>query len=218
VPGAIIAAVSILIIMIYLYLTWWRPRQLRWGATNEEIRCIMPGDEIVGLPSFNATRAVTIQASPSEIYPWIVQMGLNRAGWYSYDLLDNLGRKSEEEVLPIFQNVQVGTLIPMSPNNNLGLWVKGFKTDGWMLWWDKKGNATWVWGIYPKGRCDCRLVSRKRIKYQWVGRGIFFNILIEFFDILMMRKCMLGIKRRAELIAVKNPVLPHRASSKKKPL
>jgi hypothetical protein len=217
VPGTVIAAVFILIITIYLYITWWRPRQLRWGATDEEIRRPMLGDEIVGSPSFDATRAVTIKASPSEIYPWIVQMGLNRAGWYSYDLLDNLGRRSEEQILPIFQNVQVGTLIPMSPNNNYGLWVKEFKTDESMLWWDKKGNATWAWGIYPKGKCDCRLVSRIRIKYQWVGIEIFFNVLIEFFDILMMRKCMLGIKRRAESIAVKNPVLPHRASSKKKP-
>ena len=198
VPGAIIAAVFIFIITVYLYFTWWRPLQLRWGATNEEIRRIMPGDEIVEAPAFNATRAVTIKASPSEIYPWIVQMGLNRAGWYSYDLLDNLGRKSEEEILPIFQNVQVGTLIPMSPNNNYGLWVKEFKTEEWMLWWDKKGNATWAWGIYPQGKCDCRLVSRIRIKYQWVRIEILFNVLIEFFDILMMRKCMLGIKRRAE--------------------
>ena len=203
VPGAIIAAVSILIITIYLYLSWWRPRQIRWGATDEEIRRSMPGDDLVGTPSFNATRAVTIKASPSDIYPWIVQMGLNRAGWYSYDLLDNLGRKSEEEILPIFQSVQVGTLIPMSPNNNYGLWVKEFKTDEWMLWWDKKGNATWGWGIYPNGKRDCRLVSRVRIKYQWVRFEIFFNLLVELFDILMMRKCMLGIKRRAESIAGK---------------
>ena len=177
----------------------------------------MLGDGIVGSPSFEATRAVTIKAYPSDIYPWIVQMGLNRAGWYSYDLLDNLGRRSEEQILPIFQNVQLGTLIPMSPNNNYGLWVKEFKPDESMLWWDKKGNATWAWEIYPKGKCDCRLVTRIRLKYQWVGIEIFFNVLIEFFDILMMRKCMLGIKRRAESIAVKNPVLPHRASSKKKP-
>ena len=203
-PGAIIAAVSILIITIYLYLSWWRPRQIRWGATDEEIRRSMPGDDLVGTPSFNATRAVTIKASPSDIYPWIVQMGLNRAGWYSYDLLDNLGRKSEEEILPIFQSVQVGTLIPMSPNNNYGLWVKEFKKDEWMLWWDKKGNTTWGWEIYSNGKRDCRLVSRVRIKYQWSRLGIFFNLLIEFFDILMMRKCMLGIKRRAESLEKRN--------------
>ena len=61
-------------------------------------------DDIVKAPSFNATRSVAIKASPNYIYPWIVQMGLNRAGWYSYDLLENLGRKSAEDILPVFQN------------------------------------------------------------------------------------------------------------------
>ena len=54
----------------------------------------MPGDELVTRPTFNATRAVTVAAPPSVIWPWIVQIGFGRAGWYSYDLLDNLGRPS----------------------------------------------------------------------------------------------------------------------------
>jgi hypothetical protein len=74
------------------------------------------GDEIVGKPSFNATRAVTINAPAKNIYPWIVQMGVSRAGWYSYDLLDNLGRRSAESILPEHQNIQVGDLIPISPD------------------------------------------------------------------------------------------------------
>lgn len=94
----------------------------------------MPGDEIVGGPSFNATRAVTITAPAEVIYPWIVQIGVSRAGWYSYDLLDNLGRRSAERILPEFQNIQVGDLIPMSPDTKDGLWVKDFRTNEWMLW------------------------------------------------------------------------------------
>ncbi len=200
-PVAILIVILVLFIIIHLYVTLLRPWQLRWGATNAEVSRMMPGDDIVEEPSFNATRAVTIKASPYDIYPWIVQMGLNRAGWYSYDLLDNLGRKSVEEILPIFQNAQVGTLIPMSPDNNYGIWVKEFETNGWMLWWDKKGDTTWAWGIYPEGESHSRLVTRIRLKYKWVSLEIIFNVLIEFLDILMMRKCMLGIKRRAESLA-----------------
>jgi hypothetical protein len=55
---------------------------------------LMPGDTAVELPTYNATRAVSIEAAPEEIWPWIVQMGVGRAGWYSYDWIDNLGRKS----------------------------------------------------------------------------------------------------------------------------
>lgn len=83
---------SILIVLVPVYLALFRPWQLRWGATDNEIKRPMPGDDVVGKPSFNATRAVTINAAAENIYPWIVQMGINRAGWYSYDLLDNLAR------------------------------------------------------------------------------------------------------------------------------
>ena len=202
VPVVIFIVIFILFTIIHLYVTLLRPWQLRWGATNEEVNRSMPGDDVVKVPSFNSTRAVRIKASPKDIYPWIVQMGLNRAGWYSYDWLDNLARKSAEEIFPVFQNVQVGTLIPMSPDYNYGLWIKDFETNGWMLWWDKKGGTTWVWGIYPEGEFHSRLVTRVRLKYKWVSFEIFFNILIEFFDILMMRKCMLGIKKRAESLAM----------------
>src|SRR6266568_4978128 len=76
------------------YLLFIRPWQLRWGATDEEVARAMSGDEFVKTPTFNATRGVTINAPPEEIFPWLVQMGVTRAGWYSYDLLDNLGKPS----------------------------------------------------------------------------------------------------------------------------
>ena len=87
------------------YLLYIRPWQLRWGATDEELERPMPGDEIVARSTFNATRAVTIEARPEEIWPYIVQIGMTRAGWYSYDLLDNLGRPSARRILPQFQNL-----------------------------------------------------------------------------------------------------------------
>src|SRR3712207_9232668 len=78
------------------YLLYIRPRQLRWGATDEELERPMPGDEVVEHPTFNATRAVTIEARPEEIWPWIVQIGTSRAGWYSYDLRSEERRVGKE--------------------------------------------------------------------------------------------------------------------------
>jgi hypothetical protein len=180
-------------------LPWYGlPWQLRWGATDAEVKRSMPGDEIVSKPSFNATRAVTIHAPAQNIYPWIVQMDVTQAGWYSYDLLDNLGRRSAESLLPEHQNIQIGDLIPISPDGKQGMWVKYFRKNKWMLWWDKKGDTTWIWEIHPEGENQFRLITRIRVKYRLFSSAVLFNLLTEFFDLLMMRKSMLGIKRRAE--------------------
>jgi hypothetical protein len=196
-PSTIMIGIS-LIVLVFLYLVFFRPWQLRWGATDAEVKRAMPGDEIVSKPSFNATRAVTIHAPAQNIYPWIVQMGVTRAGWYSYDLLDNLGRRSAESLLPEYQNIQIGDLIPISPDGKQGMWVKYFRKNKWMLWWDKKGDTTWIWEIHPEGENQFRLITRIRVKSRLFSSAVLFNLLTEFFDILMMRKSMLGIKRRAE--------------------
>lgn len=196
-PSTILIGIG-LIVLVFVYLTLFRPWQLRWGATDAEVKRVMPGDEIVSKPSFNATRAVTIQATPQNIYPWIIQMGVTRAGWYSYNLLDNLGRRSAESILPEHQNIQVGDLVPRSPDGRQGMRVKYFRKNKWVLWWDQKGDTSWVWEIHPQGEGKARLITRVRVKYRLFSSAILFNLLIEFFDILMMRKSMLGIKRRAE--------------------
>jgi len=203
--SSIFVILAILFIFMLFYLNLLRPWQLRWGATDVEINRAMQGDGIVEKPSFDATRAVTIHAPAKNIYPWIVQMGLNRAGWYSYDLLDNLARKSAESILPEYQNLQIGDLIPMSPDGKQGIWVKDFQKNHWVLWWDKIGDTSWVWEIYPDGDNLCRLVTRVRMKYRWMSFSAPFNLLIEFFDFPMMRKCLLGIKKRAESLSLSQP-------------
>jgi hypothetical protein len=69
-----------------------RPRALRWGATQDEVTRPMPGDPIVRTADFVATRAITIDVAPGQVWPWLVQIGSGRAGWYSYDRVDNAGR------------------------------------------------------------------------------------------------------------------------------
>lgn len=180
------------------YVRFLRPWQLRWGATDDEVVRAMPGDDMVAHPTFNATRALTIQARPEEIWPWLAQVGVTRAGWYSYDWLDNLGRPSAERIHPEWQRMTVGDLIPVSPDGKVGMWVKAVEPNRWMLWWDKQGDTTWYWGLYPPDARRTRLLTRVRMRYRWISPVILFDLLVEFTDIIMMRKCLLGIKRRAE--------------------
>ncbi len=77
-----------LALLLGAYLLLYRPLQLRWGATDAEVGRAMPGDDIQPQPIFNATRAVTINAPPDQIWPWLLQIGYRRAGWYGYDSLE----------------------------------------------------------------------------------------------------------------------------------
>jgi hypothetical protein len=184
------------------YLRLIRPWQLRWGATDDEVARPLPGDDDVPRPTFNATRAVTITARPEEIWPWLIQIGVTRAGWYSYDWLDNLGRPSAERIMPEFQHLAVGDVIALSPDGKEGQWVRAFEPNCWMLWGDKPGNTTWYWGLEPLDEEQTRLITRVRMRYTWTSpMVVMFNLLVEFTDIVMMRKCLLGIKRRAEAAA-----------------
>lgn len=180
------------------YLGIVRPWQLRWGASDEEVSRSMPGDDLVDQPTFNATRAVTIAARPEHIWPWLLQIGINRAGWYSYDWLDNLGRPSATEIIPELQDLKTGDLIPISPNGQHGLRVWNFAPHEWMLWVDDQGQTSWLWLLDPVDGDTTRLITRVRMRYQWLHPGIAFDLLVEFGDLVMMRKCMLGIKERAE--------------------
>jgi len=76
-----------------------RPWSRRWGATDDEVRRAMPGDGVVLNAGYVATRAVTIKAPPEQVWPWLVQIGSGRAGWYSYDRVDNAGRPSARRIL-----------------------------------------------------------------------------------------------------------------------
>ena len=80
------------------YAAWVRPRLMRWGATDEEVSGPYPGAELVPEGERSPTMAVTIDASPGQVWPWLVQLGGDRGGWYSWDRLDNGGRPSASEV------------------------------------------------------------------------------------------------------------------------
>ncbi|MFA1542692.1 hypothetical protein [Actinomadura monticuli] len=101
------------------YAALVRPRLLRWGATREEASTSYPGDDLIQGATAQSTMAVSLPAPPEEVWPWLVQMGCERAGWYSWDLLDNRGRRSSGEIVPEWQDVTVGTRLPAVPSGAL---------------------------------------------------------------------------------------------------
>ena len=86
----------------------FRHWHMRWGATDAEVAAPMAGDDIVVPSTFTATRAITIGAPPEDVWPWIVQMGYRRAGFYTYDVVDNGGYPSADRVLDEYQTFAVG--------------------------------------------------------------------------------------------------------------
>jgi proline iminopeptidase len=89
---------------------------LRWGATEDELRQPSPASDLIAGSKRGSTMAITVDAPPSEVWPWLVQMGCDRAGWYSWDRLDNAGRPSARQIHPEWQAISVGQRIWSTPD------------------------------------------------------------------------------------------------------
>jgi hypothetical protein len=92
----------------------WKPWRRQWDATDEEAARTLPGDDLIADPEFLQTMAVTVDAPPAAIWPWLLQMGYGRGGWYSYDAIDMLGHSSRE-IRPELQDLKVGDVVPFAP-------------------------------------------------------------------------------------------------------
>jgi hypothetical protein len=180
-------------------LVW--SRHLRWGATSDEVKGAMPGDEVVPQASFSATRAITIDAAPDAVWPWLAQLGFGRAGFYSYDLFDNAARPSADRILPQCQDIKVGDWVPMAAkvNETTAFKIAAFEKGDWMLW--TKPNSTWAWKLVPLSGGRTRLLTRLKQYNDWhasVSMAALTVVPFEFGDFPMMRKLLLGVKARAE--------------------
>lgn len=109
-------AVAAISSLVGIYASVVRPRLLRSGATDEEVRVEYPGADLIPGGKRGATMAVTIDAPPSALWPWLVQMGCDRGGWYSWDRLDNAGISSAERIHPEWQDVSVGDRMLSTPS------------------------------------------------------------------------------------------------------
>jgi hypothetical protein len=193
--GALVISGAALLVLATIFYTVYRPWQLTWGSTDEEVERAMPGDELIQAPYFNATRAVTIEARPEQIWPWLVQIGYRRAGFYSHDWLDNDAVPSAERILPEYQSLAVGDTIPLSKSGDAV--VRELEPNRFMvLVYPEVGVPwmTWTWGLYEQDSGQTRLVTRLRVDLQSTISKLWWDA----FEIVMMRKCLLGIKRRVE--------------------
>jgi hypothetical protein len=181
-----------------LYRRW----HLHWGATSSERSAELPGDDFFPQAQYRSTRAITVHAPPEVVWPWLVQVGCQRGGFYSNDLLDNLGHPSATTILPEYQHLQVGQWVPMSPgtpSDRTALKVHSFEVGQWLLW--SKPDSSWAWRLTPTTDGGTRLVTRIHAVYDWKHHPLmaFLGlVLMEFGDFAMLRKMLQGIKRRAE--------------------
>src|ERR1019366_7032617 len=187
------------------YLGVGRKPCLTWGATPEDVTRTMPGDDLLSTPDILSTRAIAIDASPSSIWPWLVQMGSGKGGVYTYDWIENLfglHMHSVDEILPQFQNRKVGDVEQLGKNGPR-LRVNILDAERAMVLHSEDSNWVWAFCLYPVGPDRTTLVSRNRIAMPAAGRlqravGV---LVMEPGSLIMERKMLLGIKRRAERLA-----------------
>jgi hypothetical protein len=177
---------------------------LTWGATAEEAERALPGDELLPDPSLVATRAVTIDAPPGAVWPWLVQMGSGRGGAYTYDWIENLlglDMHSADEILPQFQGLKAGDVLPLGTTGPR-MRVEVVEPERALVFRSEDGNWVWAFILRPEGGAT-RLISRNRIAApNTVLLGRLANLLImEPGSLIMERKMLLGIKERAERLA-----------------
>jgi len=197
---AVLGAGMALAAAVAVYVRWIRPYQMHWGATAEEAARSLPYDDVVPKATWNATRAVTVEATPEQIWPWLVQIGWGRAGWYGYDWVDNGGKPSAWNILPEHQHLEIGKDFPMSPWT--AVYCKDFEEPRWMLWRTSDTAGTWLWYLDPLDEQHTRLITRMREGYHWTNPVLLpQQLAVDLFDIFFMCKCLLGIKARAERLA-----------------
>jgi hypothetical protein len=207
-------------ITTYAYLL--RPRHLRWGATDAEVDLDLPGDDLVSYPKIKATHAVNIKTKPHEVWPWIVQIGQGRGGFYSYDWIENLGGldiHSADRILPDFQDLKSGDVIPLAPDG-FGVPVAIIEPEkALVLHGDtrqvepdqipvfKPGDYLAVgWGFYLNENPDGSTRLIERFQADWnptCYNAVFYRVFLEPGSFIMERKMLLGIKERAESQAEK---------------
>jgi hypothetical protein len=183
----------------YLVTPLLRRWHLTWGATPAEAAAAMPGDDLLPRAQYRTTRAITIDAAPTEVWPWLVQVGYRRAGWYAGDLLDNFARPSVRRIVPELQDLRVGQWLSMvpKPSERTAFVVDSFAEPSWLLW--RTPNRSWAWRLIPLAGGRTRLITRLKTEYEWRRPlALVTVVLMECADYPMMRRMLRGIRDRAE--------------------
>jgi len=192
-----------------------RPWHERWGAADEEVAASLPGDDLIVEPALQITRAITVAARPEQVWAWVIQLGADRGGFYSYDRLENvfgLGIHSADEIVTEWEERAVGDLVHADAKGGYGWYVmdiqpahalvmkmanpekaRPFRRD------EPPGYMEFTWSFVLQGRDDgtTRLIVRERVAFgNPIGRLVFTPMGLVSF--VMTQKMMRGIKERAE--------------------
>jgi hypothetical protein len=187
-----------------LYRRLLREPVLNWGATPDEAARELPGDELLEDADIVSTRAIAIDAPPSAIWPWLVQMGPGRAGAYTYDWIENLlglDMHSADTVVPELQHLEVGEVIKATRGEGTGMRVELLEPRHVLA--TRSEDGRWVWSfVLAEKDGITRLVSRNRISTGGLSPGGKLGMAVmEPGSLVMERKMLLGIKERAERLA-----------------
>jgi hypothetical protein len=198
------------------------PGICRWGASADEVNQRLPGDELIPSPRLETTRAIAIAAPPERVWPWLIQLGTGRAGWYSYDFLENLmglGVRSANRIVPDLQHLAVGDVIPAAPPPYLGFrvlsvepartlvtstsidMITGQSLDAEGPLAGRRLDASWTFSLRRLDESRCRLIARLRVGYSpSLLNDLAVRAVIEPAHFVMEREMLRGIKQRAETV------------------
>jgi hypothetical protein len=204
--------------------TWaaLRPRTLRWGATEDEATRSLPGDDLVQDALYVTTRAVTIDAPAEAVFPWLVQLGQSRGGFYTYDALENLFHldiHSADRVHPEWQDLQPGVdYVSLDPQQTMKMTIVELEAPNTMVIRTGAPNeapqepgdffkgeiaGTWAFIVKPLDPTTSRLIVRWRAAWRpTTAAKLAAPTLLEPAHFIMERGMMLGIKKRAEAAGV----------------
>lgn len=198
------------LIAFHLLTPLLRPLRTRWGTIGDELRRVLPGDELVPHPKWQFTHAVTIHAPASEVWKWLVQIGADRGGLYSYEGLENLvgcNIHNAERIIPEYQHLKPGDEIKIHPWR-FGMNVAVVETGRYLLVHNNNQtegarsyvHTTWLWYLDEIDHTTTRLITRGRNDYSrdltyklWMG-----PLFIEPISFVMERKMLLEIRECAE--------------------
>jgi hypothetical protein len=192
-----------------------------WGSTDKERARELPGDELVASYMMGGNHAITINAAPSDVWPWVVQMGWQRGGWYTYRWVDQLlfpqNAASADRVLPEFQSLRVGDRIPDGPPE-LGCFftVEEIETNHHLVLrsnthlppqllgkdWAEM-NWTWVFVVEPT-ETGTRFQFRWRAELRPLWLRLIYQALVPPADLVMGRSMCKGIKSRVESLSARS--------------
>jgi hypothetical protein len=204
------------------------PDMLRPGASEADAQRPLPGDDLVSAPHWQTTFAETIRAPRDEVWPWLVQLGYGRAGWYTWYKHDNGGAPSADRIVPELQNLKVGDYLPDGPRAAQGFgqwWVRALDRPAAMVLSSRRDpfdgrevpagekapyiDCSWVFVLEEIDPATTRVLVRVRARICNIDRGALVAKAARLFfgvgDTVMERSLLQGLKERAERSAEPRP-------------